>query len=249
MRLIVLGSGSLGNCYILENDNTALIIEAGLALTKVKQALGYNISKVVGCLISHEHGDHAKYAIKYAEAGIDVYASAGTLTTLSIPNHRSHTIKEKEKAYIGVGQFAVTPFNIKHDAKEPLGFLISHAETGMILFITDTYYLPYRFKGGELNQVIIEANYDEDIINDNMTSGKLSPFVRNRTIKSHMSIETCMEALAANNLTKVNNIVLIHLSHGNSDPKEFKNKVELLTGKTVTIAEKETIIEFNKTTF
>ena len=59
MKLKVLGSNSLGNCYILENKDEALILEAGIKLVNVKKALNYNISKIVGCLVSHEHNDHA----------------------------------------------------------------------------------------------------------------------------------------------------------------------------------------------
>ena len=61
MKLKVLGSNSLGNCYILENKDEALIIEAGIKFAKVKESLNYNISKIVGCLVSHEHNDHAGF--------------------------------------------------------------------------------------------------------------------------------------------------------------------------------------------
>lgn len=55
MKLKVLGSGSSGNCYILENDTEALIIEAGVPFMEVKKALDFNISKIQGVVISHEH--------------------------------------------------------------------------------------------------------------------------------------------------------------------------------------------------
>ena len=62
MELKILGSSSSGNCYILENEKEALIIEAGIRFIEVKKALNFNMRKVVGCLISHQHNDHAKYA-------------------------------------------------------------------------------------------------------------------------------------------------------------------------------------------
>ena len=55
MELTVLSSSSKGNCYILQNDNEALVIEAGVSLLEVKKAVGFNISKIRGVLISHEH--------------------------------------------------------------------------------------------------------------------------------------------------------------------------------------------------
>ncbi len=55
MKLKVLGSGSSGNCYILHNETEALIIEAGFPFMEVKKALDFNISKIQGVVISHEH--------------------------------------------------------------------------------------------------------------------------------------------------------------------------------------------------
>jgi uncharacterized surface protein with fasciclin (FAS1) repeats len=64
-----------------------------------------------------------------------------------------------------------------------------------------------------------------------------------------MSIETCKGLLEANDLTAVNNIVLIHLSDGNSNAADFKKQVQDLTGKTVHIAGKDMVIDLNKTPF
>jgi len=55
MKLICIGSESLGNCYILDNGQEALVIEAGLRPVEVKKALKWNISNVRGVIISHEH--------------------------------------------------------------------------------------------------------------------------------------------------------------------------------------------------
>lgn len=76
MKLKVLGSSSAGNCYVLDNGNEALILEAGVAFAKVKKALGFNLRKVAGCLITHQHNDHAKYIRNVVECGI---------TTLALP--------------------------------------------------------------------------------------------------------------------------------------------------------------------
>ena len=61
MKLRVLGSGSSGNCYVLENETEALIIEAGIPFMEVKKILNFNVRKIAGVVVSHSHGDHAKY--------------------------------------------------------------------------------------------------------------------------------------------------------------------------------------------
>ena len=61
MKLNILGSDSrTGNCYILENDKEALVIECGVSFDKIKKALNFKLSKVCGCIVTHGHGDHAK---------------------------------------------------------------------------------------------------------------------------------------------------------------------------------------------
>lgn len=72
MELIVLGSNSQGNCYLLVGRDEVLIIEAGIKFAEVKKALNYDISKIVGCLISHEHNDHAGYYMEYLRFGFPV---------------------------------------------------------------------------------------------------------------------------------------------------------------------------------
>ena len=145
------------------------------------------------------------------------------------------------------GGFKILAFDVRHDAAQPVGFLIQHNETGKILFITDSFYSPGRFSG--LNNILIEANYSQQIIDEKVEAGVSPEFLRNRVFKSHMSIETCKGVLAANDLSAVTNIVLIHLSDNNSNADQFKKEVTAQTGKQVHIADAGMIIDFNKQPF
>lgn len=55
--LRVIDSGSSANGYVLEGENQALLIEAGCKPLDMKKALNWQISKVVGCIVSHSHLD------------------------------------------------------------------------------------------------------------------------------------------------------------------------------------------------
>ena len=239
MKLHVLGSNSKGNGYILEGKSQVLILEAGLPLKDVKEALNFDLSKVVGALVSHSHGDHAKYANDYTRNGIKLWSN------IELIDKSLLQLIEAGKQYT-IGEFKVIPFSVKHDVP-CLGFLINHPESGNILFVTDTHYIPNRFKG--LNQILIEANYEERILNENYIDGKIDNMRYQRVIRSHMSLETCVEALKKNDLKGVQNIVLIHLSPQNSDAKLFKSKVVEATGKNAHIALKGLVIDFNKEPF
>lgn len=243
MELRIAGSNSAGNGYALVSRDSILLIECGVHLDTMKALIDYELGRVVGCIVTHEHGDHFKYHRQYTEAGIDIYASAGTLD--GIYGHRYKIVKYME-AY-QVGDFMIRPFAIQHDAAQPVGYIISHEESGNVLFLTDTQFSRYRFQG--LNNIILEANYCEGILNQRVWSGSIEPFIANRIRNSHMSIQTCSELLQANDLAAVNNIVLIHLSDGNSDAKKFKAQIERETGKAVTIADRGISVKLDKTPF
>jgi phosphoribosyl 1,2-cyclic phosphodiesterase len=239
MNLKVLATGSSGNCYILENDDTALIIEAGVTLKKVKEALNFNTSKVVGCLISHSHGDHSKYAISYMDNGINCFMSSHTAEEIDtkgdMPAHLPYFDKLLKYGGFKIGDFLVVPFELEHDVK-CFGFQIDHADIGRLVFITDTDYSPYAFNN--VNHWMVECNYSDKIIDAKLMYGNINPHLHRRVKNSHMSLETAIELFKANNLNVTRNIVLIHGSEGNSDPEEFKAEVMGATGKPVYVAEK-----------
>lgn len=250
MVLSVLGSSSSGNAYVLQNVGEALLIEAGVNFKKVVAALEGDISKVVGCIITHEHGDHAGRINEVLNAVIPVYATRGTIEAAKVTSEwKPRELEHNGNGYktITLGRFKVIPFATKHDSAEPVGFYIWHPETGGILFATDTYYLPNTFKG--LNNVLIECNYDPEILERNVEQGRVVPTLRERVRESHLSIDTCIDALRANDLKAVNNIVLIHLSDTNGNPASFKERVYRATGKRVHIATPGLSINFNKTPF
>ena len=249
MKLKILGSSSAGNCYVFDNGKEALVVECGVHFKEVRKVVDFDISRIVSCLVSHIHADHSKYYKSFTKNRIPVFCSCGTKSNLGIGDMFATNnvyVLDTETTYTH-GNFLIIPFNIKHDAPEPFGFLIHHPEMGTTLFATDTIYLEYTFEG--LNNILIECNYRQDILDRSVEAGSVPKAQRDRTIQSHMSYERCLNTLLANNLSAVNNIVLIHLSEGNSNALEFEQGIREATGKTVHIAEKGMILEFNKTPF
>lgn len=244
MILKILSSNSSGNCYVLQASNgQILLIECGVHISKIKKAIGFMPAKVAGCILTHEHMDHAKSIKQLLSFGVNVWASAGTHTACgSASHHRARVLVSGISQK--VGDFEVIGFDVQHDVAEPFGFLVRHHECGTVLFLTDTYYSGYTFKG--LDNIIIEANYCQEIIDARVESGDNPKFLRDRVLQSHQSLQTCLKTLAANDLSRVNNIVLIHLSDGNSDEEKFKREVQRATGKIVHVAVPGMVINFSK---
>jgi phosphoribosyl 1,2-cyclic phosphodiesterase len=243
MKLTVLGSSSSGNCYLIHNENECLIVECGVRLSEVKEALNFNISIIVGALVSHAHNDHAGYLESYARAGIRILTSEDVLNKKNdLVTSTLCKVVEPGKGY-KLGNFKIIPFGLQHDIP-CLGYLIDHPETGLIVFITDSFLSEYTFEG--VSHWIIEANYADDILEDNIIYGRLHPSMRPRLLQTHMELNTCKSILLANDMNKVINIILVHLSSGNSDALRFKKEITEITGKQVFIADKNLTIDMNK---
>ena len=240
MKISVIGSSSKGNGYLLHSDNEALIIECGVRFAEVKKLLDYNTSIIAGCLVTHEHGDHAKYVSEYTDNGFPLIMSEGTLSVLKKVNAASITTC-KEKRMFNVGNFSIIPFKLQHDCVEPFGYLIKHKDIGVLLFATDTYFLPNRFPN--VNHVLIECNYRQDILERNLQNGRLSSHLYKRTLYSHMSYATCVETIKTSASSNLKTIMLIHLSDANSSAEEFKRGIEKEFGIPTFVAEKGVSIE------
>ena len=223
MNLTVLASGSSGNGYVLEGRGSALIIECGVSPEKMMQNTWVPMSYIAGCLVSHEHGDHAAYAERYADMGMQVYASAGTLEACGLQGGKAVPLKAMQT--VMVGDFIVRPFDVRHDAAEPLGFIIEHPECGRLLFVTDTRMVPYNFKSLCLRHIMAEANYSDRILEERVGAGDLAPAQAARVRATHMSLDAACELVKANETQELESVTLIHLSDRNADRREFADAV------------------------
>ena len=63
MQVTILGSGSAGNCTLIETDTTKLLVDAGLSGRQIVQRLaliGRNLEQISGVILTHEHSDHTR---------------------------------------------------------------------------------------------------------------------------------------------------------------------------------------------
>lgn len=213
MKLKVLGSGSSGNCYILESDTEALIIEAGLPFKEVKKALDFNVLKIVGVVASHSHGDHAKHVVEYEKAGIPVFKPYDGMKDMNLKG--------------GAG-FKIQAFDLVHDVP-CYGFYISHPDIGNLIYASDTEYIKWRFS--KVNHILVESNYSKDLVSD-------IPEKRRHVLTGHMEIDTTCEFLKANNNPDLRSVVLLHLSGESADAEDFKAKAEKVVDCPVYVAQK-----------
>lgn len=231
MELQVIGTGSSGNSYLLRaggEKGQALLLDAGLPAMQIIRAVkGWR--RVVGCLITHEHLDHAKSAEEIAKYGIRTYATQGTIEAIPRIGRLTQLIRAQTLRSFEIGDFTVMAFETEHDAAEPCGWLIRYEPTGeTALYATDTYYLRHTFPG--IHYWIVECNYVESIMQEQLEAGEVAEALRGRLIKSHMSLRRLCEALEANDLTETRAVVLVHLSDERSDEAMMVKTISQITG-------------------
>ena len=230
LDIAIHATGSTGNCYTVSNGKaTVIMLDCGLPYNRIQKLTGFILPDAV--FITHEHQDHVKAAKDFMKRGVDIYTSAGTAEAENLEGHLLHIMKNRQS--VSIGGIVVSAFDTQHDASEPLGFLIDDGDD-RILYATDTYYLHYKFPG--LTKIMIEANYCNEILTENLRYGKLPKTLERRLRESHFSLENLKKFFLANDLSKVKEIWLIHLSKGNADPVMFKREIEALTGKPVYVA-------------
>lgn len=234
MRLKVIGTGSKGNCYLLEADGAFLILDAGLSWSKILPELSAGLNGVVGCLVTHEHLDHAKAVDQFLRHGIKTVMSPGTWRIVSKRSKLDPTSYGRLVLQLSSGQHEyIPPFTVlatraEHDAEESLAFLIRYEPTGeTVLYATDTYKLPNRYPG--INYWLVECNYTLEKV-EALQGNPECRFLFERLAKSHMSLERLCNSLQANDLSKTRNIILVHISQDRGDPQRMVQEVQSATG-------------------
>ena len=175
LKFISLGSGSSGNCYYLQTDNDAMLIDAGVGIRSVKNHLhkcGLSLSNVKRILVTHDHADHIKaVGVISSEFNIPVYATQEVHAGIGrnycvpkkIPSDNCRLI-EKDKSQV-MGEFVVTPFAVPHDSSGNVGFRIE-ADGVVFCLMTDVGHVTEQMQHyiGEANYLVIEANYDTEML-------------------------------------------------------------------------------------
>lgn len=213
-KIHIHATGSSGNAYTIEDSGHKILIDPGIRFKRLQKKTDFSLSKYDFVLLSHEHKDHCRAINNLLTLGIKCYMSAGTRAALGITDSSALiTFANHQFEHLS---WRVLSFGTIHDAMEPLGFLIESPSGEKILYATDTAWINFRFSG--VTHWMIEANYHADLLwkNKNMPEE-----TKKRIRASHFEIASLAQFFAGQDLSKTEEIYLIHLSDDNSDEKEF----------------------------
>lgn len=211
MKLKVLSSGSHGNCYLLESDGEILILDCGIPMKDIKIGLDFDLSKVVGALVTHQHLDHSKSAEDLKKYGIPVWQ----------PYLDGFDINRVQKR--GHGKFRITSFELPHDGINNCGFLIEISGQ-KILYMTDFEYCRYVFAKQNVNHILIECNYQQEYVDRGLPNFE-------HKVKGHCSLSTCKDFIRTNATDALQTVLLLHMGQGTCNPIECVEEIKKVANK------------------
>ena len=235
MRVVSIGSSSSGNSYIVQAGSKNLLVDVGLAASKIIGALeqcGIEPEDVDAVLLTHEHVDHVRSvrAMSRKCPNADFYASRGTVVGCEnfkfVPAERLEIVKQGD--IIEFGDVSVRCYRLSHDANEPIGFSII-ADGEQLTVVTDTGVVTDEiFTEMESADILVmEANHEENIL----MYGDYPYNVKMRILSDHghLSNVTAGEVLSRlleHRGDRVPDIMLAHLSDKNNTPYQARLTIE-----------------------
>lgn len=213
-----IGTGSSGNSYALyDNDGKILLLDLGLARKEILKGIDFNVSDVVGAVVSHGHRDHTKAVKDFENMGIEVFKP--------YMNYEPNYLRRNEMYVKAYKNFKVTSFQLPHNGTANCGYFIE-TDNQRVLYLTDFEYCPYIFGKQKVNHILIECNYQQELVSRDLANYK-------HKIKGHCSLETCKSFIAANKTNALRTVILCHMGAETTIAEECLSEVQKVVGEGV----------------
>ncbi len=235
LNLYPLYSSSSGNMYLIESENSNILIDIGVSYKKVKEslnAISKEASNIDAIFITHEHSDHIKGLNMFIKSNptVTVYSSTGTaeylknsLTKSKINNFNIIDISSLNNT-VNIKDLYIEAFKTSHDAIDPVGYKIS-CDDKSITIATDLGIMTNDVFSHlcSCSLPVIESNYDKDML----FAGKY-PFEIKRRIAGpygHLSNEDSGQVILKLAENGNRNFLLSHMSENNNIPELAKETI------------------------
>ncbi len=229
LAICSLASGSSGNSFLIKNEDTMLLVDAGISARQTDRdlaSLGLELKDVDAVLVTHEHTDHIKGLKAVCSAsGAAVYATRGTISGIQFAEELEDVRAFCPGDSFRIGSIEVGTFPTSHDAAEPSGFVFSAGGRSAAIvtdtgFVTDECFSCMR----RADVLVLESNHDESVLK----MGRYPWFLKQRILsdRGHLSNEAAanavlkllkLEQLEGTERSRL--VLLAHLSKENNFPQ------------------------------
>lgn len=222
MRFASLGSGSEGNALVVEVGHTCIMLDCGFGLRETASRLAHKALKpddIDAVVITHEHGDHiggaARFARKYK---IPLWMTHGTFSVFRrqcehLPEVRLFNSHED----FSIGDIALTPFPVPHDAREPAQFVIGDGvrKLGVLTDVgASTAHIETMLSG--CDALVLECNHDSELLKNSSYPPGLKKRIAG--LFGHLDNQAAAALLAKLDTSRLQHLIAAHLSKHNNTP-------------------------------
>jgi len=207
-----LGSGSSGNCWVLNYNGASLLLDAGLPIKTIKQGVDYNLIGIRGVCVTHTHKDHNLAVNDLRKLGLQVFT----------PYESENPPKKMD-----FNPFSVQIFPLPHGEVDCYGFLVKVGDH-RILYMTDFEYCKYSFRKIQPDTIIIECNYQDKFLNKDAENVV-------HKVTGHAELQTTLDFVRENHTDALKNVILTHLGMETCDGNECVAEIKKVVKRSVNV--------------
>lgn len=221
MRFCVLGSGSSGNCVLIESGEHRILVDAGFSCREIERRLdtvGVSSRQFEALVLTHEHGDHTRGAPRFSRRhGVPIYATRGTLSALGLEVHSPAPVIIESGRSFDAGCFSIEPFAVPHDAREPIGLVVESkgCRLGLAADLGRRSVEAWR-RLRNLDALVLETNHDIEMLQQGPYPWPLKQRIAGDN--GHLSNRDAADGLREILSGRLQWVVLYHLSRTNNMP-------------------------------
>ncbi len=220
MKFCVLASGSQGNCTVVGDGETRLLIDCGLSCKRIVdglKGLGIDPASIDGICVTHDHTDHVQGLEVFHRRfpSIPFFASGGTCEALveDLPSTEDAWNVFEPGTDFEVGGIGVHAFVTSHDAADPVGYVFTGSSGVRLGYATDLGYatvaVSRRLSGCQ--GLILESNHDPELLENSERGWScIQRIGGNRGHLSNQQSATLLDQLL--NEDGLKELVLAHIS-------------------------------------
>lgn len=223
MKVCVFASSSSGNCLLVSQGSTNILLDAGISMRRIVSSLaqaGLTMRDIGGVLITHEHSDHIsglKMLLKHYDVALYAPYTVANRVLGMLPEADGHMNIIPVGEEFTLGAFIVRAFHTSHDTDESVGYRIEGV--GCFALATDTGCVTQEIETAltGADTVLIEANHDVRLLCD----GPYPVYLKRRILSDtgHLSNESCAALARTLAASGTRRVILGHLSQTNNTPR------------------------------
>lgn len=237
MRFCSLGSGSAGNATLVEaasgTTTTRVLVDCGFSLRELSARLGrigLAPDDIDAVFVTHEHGDHVGCAATLARKhGVALWTSRGTWRAIGQPDLPAPPCFARDSEPIAIGDLALLPYTVPHDASEPLQLSFSDGQSRLGVLTDAGISTPHLLAHLQTcDALLLEFNHDRERLARSSYPASLKARIGGRL--GHLANDTAAEILGACLHGAMRHVVAAHLSEQNNSPELVRDAMARATG-------------------